>query len=269
MQPRFIAAITGASSGIGAVFARKLAARGYDLLLIARRKDRLEALAGELAAENGAQAEVFVSDLTQESDLARTESRLREEPRLEFLVNNAGFGTSGFFHDADFVGQDAMHRLHVMATLRLTRAALPGLVRRKKGFIVNVSSVSGFVQSPHNVSYCATKAWMNSFSEGLYLEMRALGVDVRVQALCPGYTYTEFHQTMGLSRDFAPKSWWMSAEDVVEASFRGLEKNRLFVIPGMRYKLIVAMLKHLPKRILHANIRRSPSVKRAEQRAQN
>jgi short-subunit dehydrogenase len=269
VRPRPLAAITGASSGIGEVFARKLAARGYDLLLIARRKDRLEALVGELATTHNAQAEFLVADLTSEGDLARTETRLREEPRLEFLVNNAGFGTSGFFHDAKTDGQDTMHSLHVMATMRLTRAALPGLVGRKKGFIVNVSSVAGFVQSPHNVSYCATKAWMNSFSEGLYLEMRALGVDVRVQALCPGYTYTEFHQTMGLSRDFAPKSWWMSADEVVEASLRGLEKNQLFVIPGMRYKLIVAMLKHLPKRILHASVRRSPSVKRAEQRTKH
>jgi short-subunit dehydrogenase len=140
------------------------------------------------------------------------------------------------------------------------------MVARDRGFIVNVSSVAAFAQSPYNTSYCATKAWMNSFTEGLYLEMRKIGADVRVQALCPGYTYTDFHQTMGLTRDFAPKSWWMSADDVVEESLASLAKNKLFAIPGLRYKLIVALLKLLPKKLIHANIRRSPSMRRAEQR---
>ena len=261
-----MAAITGASSGIGEVFARKLAERHYDLLLIARRRNKLAALAEELSQKHGIHAEAFEADLANEAELARVEERLESTRDLEFLVNNAGFGTTSLFLESDLAAQDMMHRLHVTATMRLCHAALPNMVARKRGRIVNVSSVASFVQSPYNVSYCATKAWINSFSEGLYLEMRAAKADVRVQSLCPGYTYTEFHEVMGVDRSFAAKSWWMSAESVVDASLAGLEKNKLFVVPGLRYKLIVALLKFLPKSIIHANIARSPSVKRAKQK---
>jgi hypothetical protein len=264
--PRSLAAITGASSGIGEVFSRKLAERGYELLLVARRRDKLATLAQELSQKHGVHAEAIEADLASEAGLAHVEQRLKSSHNLEFLVNNAGFGTTSLFHESDFATQERMHRLHVTATLRLCHAALPNMLAQNRGRIVNVSSVASFVQSPYNVSYCATKAWVNSFSEGLYLEMRAAKADVRVQALCPGYTHTEFHEVMGVGRSFASKSWWMSAEAVVDASLAGLERNKLFVIPGLRYKLIVALLKILPKSILHANIARSPSVKRAAQK---
>ncbi len=261
---RPLAAITGASSGIGEVFARKLAERGHDLLLIARRKDRLDALSSELSAKRGVGAEVFPADLTQETDLARLEARLRGS-NLQLLVNNAGFGTKSLFHESDVAEQEAMHRLHVIATLRLCRAALPQMVARNSGGIVNVSSVAAFASSPYNASYCATKAWMNSFTEGLHLEMRVIKSDVRIQALCPGYTYTEFHEAMGVKdRSFAAKSWWLTGEQVVDDSLAGLERNALFVIPGLRYKAVVAALKLVPKSLVHANIGRSPSVKRAQ-----
>ncbi len=263
--PRPLAAITGASSGIGETFARKLAARGYDLLLIARRRDRLEELAVDVSRASAVQAEAFAADLIAESDLARVEQRLRDDPRLAFLVNNAGFGARSLFHEADLATQDAMHRLHVLATLRLTRAALPGMVARDRGGIVNVSSVAAFMQGPHNVSYCSTKAWMNSFTEGLALELRSLRSRVQVQALCPGFTKTEFHQAMGVGRDFAPPSWWMTSDDVVDDSLRGLDRRRWLVIPGWRYKLIVAMLRYTPRRLLHTFISRAPNVRRGEQ----
>lgn len=240
------ALVTGASSGIGAVYAGRLAAQGYDLILVARRRDRLEQLAGELQARHGVEAEVLAADLAEEADLRKVEERIARAADLEFLVNNAGFGTRGLFFEAAAEGQDRMHRLHVLATVRLCRAALPGMVARGKGNLVNVSSVAAFAQNPGSASYCATKAWMNSFTEGLYLELAAAGSPVRAQALCPGFTLTEFHDRSGIGRNHAGASWWLSAQDVVDASLRGLARRKLFVVPGWRYKMYVFLVKALP-----------------------
>ncbi len=126
------------------------------------------------------------------------------------------------------------------------------MVRRDRGGIINVSSVAGFITSPYSVSYNATKAWINSFTEGLYIELRAIHSSVRMQALCPGYTYSEFHDVAQVDRKTIPRSLWTSAEDVVHASLRGLEKNKLFVIPGWRYRLFVALLPRIPRSVKHA-----------------
>jgi short-subunit dehydrogenase len=251
-----MAMVTGASSGIGAAFARRLARDGFQLILVARRLDLLQQLAQELGG-----AETLAADLTVEEGLARVEARIASAPELELLVNNAGFGTKGWLWEAPPEGQVRMHLLHVMATLRLTRAAVAGMVPRARGGVINVSSVAAFGQSPGNVSYCATKAWMNSFTEGLDLELRGTGSPVRVQALCPGFTVTGFHDTMGMSRDGIPAWLWMRAEDVVDASLRGLERGQLFVVPGAAYKVVV-MLEKLSPRWL-----RSVAVARAMRRA--
>ena len=240
------ALVTGASSGIGAVYARRLASGGYDLVLVARRIERLEQLADELETSHGVEAEVLAADLTEDADLRKVEERITRAGDLEFLVNNAGFGTRGLFFQVDAKGQDRMHRLHVLAAVRLSHAALAGMVARGKGNLVNVSSVAAFAQSPGNAGYCATKAWMNSFTEGLYLDLASIGSLVKVQALCPGYTLTEFHDALGIGRDHVPAGWWTSAEDVVAASLRGLARGKLFVVPGWRYKFYVFLLKALP-----------------------
>ena len=247
MRP--IALVTGASSGIGAVFARRLARGGFDLVLVARRRERLEELAREIASAHGAQAEVLAADLAEDADCRRVAARAAGEERLEMLVNNAGFGTKGRFWEGDLESQERMHRLHVTATLRLAYAALPGMVRRGRGGIINVSSSAAFGRSPGNVSYCATKAWMNVFTEGLALELHNLGSPVRVQALCPGFTWSEFHDTMGVDRSIVPASWWMKAEDVVEASLDGLEKGKIIVVPGWRYRFFAAFMGVLPFRL--------------------
>ncbi|MBI4875783.1 MAG: SDR family NAD(P)-dependent oxidoreductase [Acidobacteria bacterium] len=245
-KTRPLAAVTGASSGIGETFARRLAQDGYDLLLIARRRERLERLAAQLPTT----AEVLAADLVQDADLNAVAARLASEPRLELLVNNAGYGTKGHFWEA--AGQVEMHKLHVIATAALTRAALAGMAGRRRGAIVNVASVAGFMQNPANVSYCATKMWMNSFSEGLWLEMKNAGLPIRIQSLCPGFTWSEFHDVMGVDRASIPKSWWTTAEFVVQESLRGLEQDRLFVVPGWRYKIIVWLFSWLPRRSQHA-----------------
>ena len=246
---RTLAVITGASSGIGATFARKLAP-GYDLILVARRKDRLEELAAELSAEHQAAVEIFVADLSDPLQAESLAEKIASEPRLALLVNNAGFGTLGRFWEASLQSQQQMHQLHVMATVRLTHAALANMVPRDSGAIINVASVAGFARSQGSVSYCATKSWMNIFSEGLYLELRGMGSHVTVQTLCPGFTYSEFHDTMAIRRErLASKALWLTAGQVVDASLEGLKQGRLYVIPGWRYRLLTAVVSKLPSRL--------------------
>ena len=245
---RPVAAITGASSGIGAAFARKLAP-AYDLILIARRKERLELLASELAGA-GSRHEVLQADLTAERDLGMVAERIQAEPRLGLLVNNAGFGTAGRFWEASLESQQQLHQLHIMATVKLIHAALRNMVARDSGAIINVSSVAAFVRSPGSVSYCATKSWLTAFCEGLYLELRSMGSNVTIQALCPGFTYSEFHDVMKVDRhQAAPAALWMTAERVVDASLEGLRRQKLFVVPGMFYRLFTSLLTKLPTRL--------------------
>ena len=243
---RPLAAVTGASAGIGSVFARKLAARGYDLLLIARRRERMEALSAELGRSDGAACESLAADLATPEDIERVAERIAGEPRLAMLVNNAGFGTKGRFWEAPLKDQVRMHRLHIDATMRLTHAALGGMTARNSGSIINVSSVAAFARSASNVSYCATKAYVNAFTEGVYVELKGRGSRVRVQALCPGFTMSEFHDVMHVNRAEVPKWMWLRADEVVEASLAGLERGRLFVIPDWKYKLFVAVLTKFP-----------------------
>lgn len=237
-----VALITGASSGIGEVFARKLAARGYDLILVARREDKLRALAGEL----GLNSSVIAADLTTEDGLIAVEQAIQNCADLDLLVNNAGFGTLGRFWVADLHGQEQMHKLHVMAMMRLTHAALAAMVPRDRGGVINVSSVAAFGQTEGNVSYCATKAWANAFTQGLDIELNGIGSKVRVQALCPGFTMSEFHDVLGVDRRNIPEFLWMQADVVVEASLRGLERNEVIVVPGAVYKIGAALMKHVP-----------------------
>ena len=238
-----VALITGASSGIGETFARTLATRGYDLILIARREDRLQALAAQLPAIH---TDVIAADLTADTGLQSAEQAIRDCPRLELLINNAGFGTLGRFWTADLHSQEQMHQLHVMTTMRLTHAALGCMVDRGHGAVINVSSVAAFGQSQGNVSYCATKAWMNSFTEALDLELRGIQSKVKVQALCPGFTMSEFHDTLGVDRKNIPGFLWMQPEAIVDASLQGLERGEVIVIPGLIYKIGAAVMSRMP-----------------------
>jgi hypothetical protein len=249
-KPR--ALVTGASAGIGATFARRLARDGYDLILVARRRDRLDQLAQEIGG-----AEVLVADLTSDADMKRVEDRIAAETRLELLVNNAGFGILGPFFEMPVEGQDQMHRLHILATLRLTHAALRGMVARNKGAVINVSSVAGFAQTPGSVSYGATKTWMNSFTEGLAMELQSAGSAVRVQALCPGFTLSEFHDVAHVDRKTIPARLWMKAEDVVDASLTGLAQGKIFVVPGNIYKGLVWVVGWMPRWLYRAGALRS------------
>lgn len=251
-----LALITGASSGIGAEFAKQLAARDYDLVLVARREDRLKDIAVSLSNARGVAAEVLAADLASDDGVAAVEQRIAAAENLDLLVNNAGFGTLGYFYRLDVSRQDQMHRLHVLATMRLTHAALAGMIRRKDGGIINVSSVAGFWHSPGSIGYCATKHWMNSFTQGVALELRSLNSPVKVQALCPGFTVSEFHEAAGADRKLIPQGWWMTAEQVVSDSLHGLDQGRVVVIPGLRYRVLVFFMKRLPQALLEAAAQR-------------
>jgi len=241
---RGVALVTGASSGIGEEFARQLAADGCDLILVARRQERLKALAAVLCEAHGIDVEVLVADLAKDEDVARVEKRIAGLDRLEVLVNNAGFGTVGRFAEVDFDRQLDMIHVHILATVRLVRAALPGMLARKRGNIVNVSSVAGFLATPNSVTYCATKAYLITFSKALAAELT--GTDLHVQALCPGYIVTEFHDTSEF-KDFdrkQVKKWlWMTSKEVVTKSLKDLRKGRVVCVPGFRYRLLLGILR--------------------------
>jgi short-subunit dehydrogenase len=250
---REVALITGASSGLGAEFARALAARKYDLVLVARRRDRLADLAAELSGKHGIEAQVLAADLANCEDVEAVANRIAGEKNFALLVNNAGFGALGDFHEAALAPQMDMHRVHILAPMRLTHAALPGLVARDRGGVINVSSVAAFARMPGHASYNATKTWMNAFSECLHLELQSIRSRVRVQALCPGYTLTEFHDVVGLDRHkiMANRGFWMKAEFVVAESLKALDRGDWLVVPGWRYRMIVSLLGMLPHFLLH------------------
>jgi hypothetical protein len=234
-----VAFITGASSGLGALFARELAKLGYALVLTARRKERMETLAGEIQARSPVSIEIIPADLRRVDDLERLVNRIGELDRLEMLINNAGFGTVGKFGRILPEKPREMVDVHLTATVRLTRAALPGMLNRKKGAVINVSSLAAFFPLPGGVTYCATKAALVAFSQTLAFELEGSGV--RVQALCPGFVYTEFHETAEyqlIGRSRIPKVMWRPAEPVIPASLKALRKGQVICIPGRFNRLL-------------------------------
>jgi uncharacterized protein len=236
------ALVTGASSGIGETFARRLAARGTALVLVARRQDRLETLAKELDVA----VEVLAADLGDPDGLRRVEERVAASTDpVDLLVNNAGFGTSGRFATLPVEREEEEIRVNVLAVVRLTRAALPGMVERDAGGIVNVSSLAAFQPDPGNATYGATKAFVLSFSEAVAEELRHTGV--HVQALCPGYTRTEFQTTAEYETSRIPKAVWQSADQVVDASLAALDKGKVLCVPGPHNKVAAVGSGFLPR----------------------
>ena len=242
------ALVTGASTGLGAVFATALAQQQYDLTIVARSRERLEALAGHLRQSYGTVVEVRVADLTQSTALHTVEEHVAGDHALELLVNNAGFGTTGPFARLDPDQEEAEIRLNVLALLRLTRAALPGMIARGRGAIINVSSLAAFAPGPYDATYNATKAFVNSFTEALYEELRGTGV--HVQTLCPGFTYTEFQQRAGIDSSKIPTFAWMTPEAVVDASLRALRRRQVVCVPGLVNRLLALLMGAAPRRLV-------------------
>jgi hypothetical protein len=222
------ALVTGASSGIGAVFARELARRGADLVLVARSEGKLAALADELSGAYGVTAEVVAADLAKPSAATELAAALRaRDLRIDILINNAGFGLFAPLDQADEAVLTDMVRLNVETLVDLTRLYLPGMLERDRGAIVNVGSTAGFQPVPYMAVYGATKAFVLSFTEALWAETRGTGV--RVTALCPGSTDTGFFDVAG---DGAQVGHRISPEKVVRAAFRALDRRASTVVTG-------------------------------------
>jgi uncharacterized protein len=225
------ALITGASSGIGAIYADRLARRGYDLILVARHRERLEALATRLAEETGSFVRVIVADLNDVADLARVERELRTDPTITMLVNNAGIGSTAPLLDADIDTMTRMIDLNVTALTRLTYAIAPSFVERGGGTIVNIASAVAIAPELLNGVYGATKAFVLALSLSLHKELAEH--NVRVQAVLPGATDTRFWDVAGTSVDQLPGSIVMSADDLVNAAIAGLDLGELVTIPSL------------------------------------
>lgn len=224
------ALITGASSGFGAVFARRLAGRGYDLVLVARRKDRLEQLAAELAEKHGVTADVMEADLTEDADVVKVEERLRAGG-IEMLVNSAGFGTNGPFVELPFDRELDEIDLNVRTLTRLTRAALGPMTERGSGAVINIASTGAFQPVPYMATYAATKAYVLSFSEAVHEEVKDKGVTVL--ALCPGPVKTEFQQVAGVDAEKVPGMVWVEPERVVDQALAAVRARRASTVPGV------------------------------------
>lgn len=240
------AMITGASSGLGAEFARQLAARGADLVLVARDDAALEAVAADVRARHGVAVDVLAADLLDPDALARVEERL-SSGGVDVLVNNAGFGLDLAFEEND-VGAEVRHlRLHVEAAMRLSHAVLPSMLARGSGRIVNVASVAGFV--PRG-TYGAAKGWLISFSRWANVVYRPRGVTVT--AVCPGFVHTNFHERLGLppGQEGVPDRMWLDAATVVREGLRDAARGRSISVPSWRYKALVAASRLLPDAVV-------------------
>jgi hypothetical protein len=239
------ALVTGATAGLGAAFVRRLVRAGRDVVLVARDEDRLTATA-ETARAAGVAAEVLPADLSTAGGRALVAERLAGEP-VDLLVNNAGFAHDGAFLD---IAPDALRRqleVNVGAVLELTRAALPGMVARRRGGVVNVSSVAGFVAGLGS-TYSADKAWVTAFTEGIAASLRGTGV--RAMALCPGYVRTEFHERAGIDVGDRRGPAWLDADRVIEVALADLARGRTVSVPSPQYKALVALVDVLPRALV-------------------
>lgn len=230
-SPKGTALVTGASSGIGAVYADRLARRGFDLILVARNRERLEALAAKLVRETGRKVEVLPADLTNRQDIAKVEAALRTRGDITMLVNNAGFGAAAPLLASDVDKMEEMIALNVSVLTRLTYAAVPGFVERGAGTLVNIASIVAISPETLNGVYGGSKAFVLALSQSLQHELKDKGV--RVQAVLPGATATEFWGVAGVPMEHLPKEIVMTAQDMVDAALAGLDQGEQVTIPAL------------------------------------
>lgn len=243
------ALVTGASAGLGAQYAEQLAKAGYDLVLVARGVDRLHALADTLSNSFGHRCEVLPGDLSTTEGLALVERRVAsdEEP-VDMLVNNAGFGTKGEFLASAVETEQRMLNVNVTALMRLCHAALPGMVRRGAGDVINVASMAAFLPSDTGPGYAASKAYVVAFTDSLAAALQGTGVHISV--VCPGFVHTEFHQRTEQDVSWIPRWAWLNAPDVVATSLRDHRAGRHRSVPSVKYKSVVQVLKVVPRAAL-------------------
>ncbi|MEU6176637.1 SDR family NAD(P)-dependent oxidoreductase [Streptomyces coeruleorubidus] len=242
------ALITGSTAGIGAAFARRLAADGHNLVLVARDTERLREQATELHDRHGIEAEVLTADLAEDKGIESVADRLgdRKNP-VDLLINNAGFGNKGRYLDVPMADELRMLKVHCEAVLRLTSAATEAMRERGRGGVVNVASVAAFV--PRG-TYGASKAWVVQFSQGAARDLAGSGV--RLMALCPGFVRTEFHERAGMGTDNIPSWMWLDADKLVAAALLDLARGKTMSIPDPRYKALMGAAKLVPRGVLGA-----------------
>lgn len=245
-ERRKTALVTGASVGLGRELAKLFAADGHDLVLVARRKDKLDELAAELAKAHGVAATVMPSDLTDPAAPAALADKVRAAGlEVEFLVNNAGFGSNGAFHELDEKRELDMVQVNIAALVQLTRKFLPAMVARKSGRVLNVGSTAGFVPGPFMATYYASKAFVISFTEAIAFELEGTGVTATV--LCPGATATEFAAVAGNDKSPLFKSGVADAVSVALHGYRAMMAGRIVAIPGARNKMLIQSLRLSPR----------------------
>ncbi len=231
LQSQGTALVTGASSGIGAIYAQRLAARGFDLLLVARDQERLEAAASALRDAHGVQVEVLKADLTQKDDVLKLEQRLRSDSSISLLLNNAGVAADGLLANADLDQLERMIQLNVTAVTRLASAAAAGFAKAGRGTIINIASVVALFPERFNATYSASKAYVLSLTQSLNAELDGTGV--KVQAVLPGVTRTEIWERSGIDASQIPAEMVMEAGEMVDAALAGLDQGELVTIPSL------------------------------------
>ena len=245
------ALITGATSGIGAEYARRMAIGGYNLIITGRRSEKINALAAELSQSYGSDVEVIIVELSDSTQVNELIERIKERD-IDLLVNNAGFGTTKFFYQEPLELQEKMVTAHILAHMKITYAILPEMIKRKAGVIINVSSSGAFLPSPKTATYSGTKAFLRAFTEGLHYDLENTGV--QVQVVCPGLTKTDMHARLGISDEYTP-DWgpfqWISPQEVVECSLVCLKKKKVLCIPGRMTKMQVILRYLVPESIYY------------------
>ena len=240
------ALITGGTAGLGRGFAEALAAQGHDLVLVARNRERLRDTGDALSAEYGVGVEAMPADLVDADQRAAVAARLADGDRpVGILINNAGFGLKQRFVGGDLEAEQAMLDVLVTATMRLTHAAVPGMVERGRGSIINVSSMAGWISAG---SYSAAKAWVTTFTEGLSAELHGTGVTATV--VCPGFVRTEFHDRAGISKSGIPGFLWLDVDQVVRDGLHDARRGRLVSVPGAQYRVLSTLARYAPRPIV-------------------
>ncbi len=249
------ACITGATAGIGLAFAELLAEQGDDLIVVARDTARLDALALRLADEHGVAVEVLTADLATDEGCMAVMARLADDQRpVDVLVNNAGFGVNHDFVGGSLADEERLLDVLVRAPLRLTHAVLPGMVQRRDGIVINVSSVAGWVPMG---TYAAAKSWVTAFTEGLGAELAGTGVTAT--AVCPGLTHTEFHQRADMTVSSIPEWAWLDASRVAADGLRAARAGRVVSVPSKRYRSLTLALQYTPRSVLRRIVSATPA----------
>jgi short-subunit dehydrogenase len=240
------ALITGGTAGLGRGFAEALAAEGHDLVLVARNEDRLRETADQLFRQYGVHVEVLPADLTDGQQLAAVEQRLADPDRpVDILVNNAGIGLKQQFVGGDLGEEQAMLDLLVTAPMRLSHAAVGGMVARGQGSIINISSMAGFISAG---SYSAAKAYLTVFTEALAGELHGTGVTATV--VCPGFVHTEFHERAGISKGGIPSFLWLNVPQVVRDGLKDAKRGRVVSVPGRQYQVLSTLAQYGPRPVV-------------------